>query len=78
MSKIHDNSIWLEKGPEKITKNIVHRVTGYPTLDHPMTMRSEVKDVIERNTGDVWNKQGMTIDTITDPLIVFSIRIIVH
>ena len=32
-SWIHDECIWLEKGPLKITKRIVHRVTGYPTLE---------------------------------------------
>ena len=33
LSRIHDNSIWLDNGPVKITKKIVHRVTRYPTLD---------------------------------------------
>lgn len=41
-------------------------------------MRSEAKEIIERNTGAVWNKQGMTIDTITYPLIAFAVRIIAH
>ena len=33
LSQIHDGFIWLEKGPIKITKRIVHKVTGYPTLE---------------------------------------------
>ena len=54
--RIHDNSIWLDNGLVKITKKIVHRVIGYPTLDQPKTMRSESKEVIEENTWAVWNK----------------------
>ena len=33
LSRIHDNFIWLGNGPVKITKKIVHRVTGYPILE---------------------------------------------
>ena len=33
LSHIHDGSIWLEGGPVKLTKLIMHRVTSYPTLD---------------------------------------------
>ena len=35
LSQIHDGCIWLEKRPVKIKKRIVHRVTGYPTLEWP-------------------------------------------
>ena len=76
LSRIHDGSLWLEDGLVKISKRIVHRVTGYPTLDWPKTLRSDSKEVIEKNTGAKWNKRGMTIDTIKDPLIDFSIRVI--
>ena len=33
LSRFHDICIWLEKGRVKIMKRIVHRVTGYPTLE---------------------------------------------
>ena len=33
LSYIHDGCIWLEGGPIKLTKLIMHRVTGYPTTD---------------------------------------------
>ena len=33
LSIIHDGSLWLEDGLVRITKRIVHRVIGYPTLD---------------------------------------------
>ena len=33
LSRIHGSSLWLDNGPIKITKRIIHRVTGYPTLD---------------------------------------------
>ena len=64
LSRIHDGSLWLEDGPVKISKRIVHRVIGYPTLDQPKTLRSDSKDVIEKNIGAKWNKRGINIDTI--------------
>ena len=78
LSQIHDRSLWLEDGPIKISKRIIHRVTSYPTLDRPKTLQSDSKEVIEKNIGAKWNKQGMTIDTTTDPLLDFSIRVISH
>lgn len=41
-------------------------------------MRSDAKEVIEKNIGAVWNKRGMAIDTSSDPLITFVVRIISH
>ena len=34
-SRIHDGILCLEDGPVKISKRIVHIVTGYLTLDWP-------------------------------------------
>ena len=68
----------MEDGPIKITKRIIHRAIVYPTLDRPKTMRSDKKEAIEKNIGVLWNKRGMTIDTITDPLIAFAVRIIAY
>lgn len=78
LSQIYDGSLWLEGGPIKISKRIIHRVIGYPTLDRPKTLRSDSKEVIKKNTRAKWNKRGMTIDTITDPLIDFAVRVISH
>ena len=78
LSRIHDGSLWLESAPIKITKRIIHRVIGYPTLDQYKTLRSDSKEVIERNTGAKWNKRGMTIDTIQDSLVEFVVRVISH
>ena len=78
LSQIHDGSLWLENGPIKITKRIINRVTSYPTLDQPKTLRSDSKEVIEKNIGEKWNKRGMKIDTITDPLLDFVVRVISH
>ena len=50
LSRIHDGFLWLEGGTIKITKRTIHRVTGYPTLDWPKTLRSDSKEVIEKNT----------------------------
>ena len=78
LSRIHERSLWLEDGPIKISKRIFHRVTGYPTLDWPKTLKSDSKEVTEKNTRAKWNKRGMNIDTIQDPLINFAIRVISH
>lgn len=78
LSRIHDGSLWLEDAPIKISKRIIHRVTGYPTLDWYKTLRSDSKKVIERNTGAKWNKRGMAIDSIHDPLVEFAVRVIAH
>ena len=51
LSRIHDGSLWLEDGSMRIKKIIVHRVTGYPTLDHPKTLRSDAKKAIGKNIG---------------------------
>ena len=78
LGQIHDGSLWLEIGPIKITKKIVHRVTGFPTLDLLKTLRSDKREAIEKNMGAKWNNRGMTIDTITEPLLDFSVRVISH
>ena len=53
-------------------------VIGYPTLDQPKTLRSDSKEVIEKNIGAIWNERGMTIDTIIDSLIESVVRVISH
>ena len=53
LSKIHDSSLWLDNGPIKITKRIIHRVTRYPTLDWPKILRSDSKEVIKKNIGAI-------------------------
>ena len=53
-------------------------VTGIPTLDQPKTLQSDKREIIEKNTGTKWNNRGMTIDTVTDPLLDFAVRIISH
>ena len=78
LSQIHDGSSWLETGPIKITKRIVHRVTRFPTLDWPKTLRSDKSEAIEKNARAKWNNRGMAIDTITKPLLDFVVRVISH
>ena len=73
LRRIHDGCFWLEDAPIKITKRIIHRVTRYPTLDRHKTLRSDSKEVIEKNTGAKWNKRGMTTNTIHDPLVEFFV-----
>ena len=78
LSRIHKNKIWLENGPIRISKRIIHRVIGYSTLDKLKTLRSDAKEVIEKNTRATWNKRGMSIDKIEDLVIVFVVRVIVQ
>ena len=78
LSQIHDGYFWLETRLVKITKKIVHRVTSFPTLDQPKTLRSDKRETIEKNTSTKWNNRGMTIGTIKDPLLDFAVRIVSH
>ena len=78
LNRIHDGSLWLEDGIVNISKRIIHRVIGYPTLEWPKTLRSDSKQSIEKNIGAKWNKRGMTIDTIRDSLVDFFVRVISH
>lgn len=34
LSRVHDDFMWLEEQPFKITKEIIHLITGYPIYDH--------------------------------------------
>lgn len=78
LSRIHNGCLWLEGETIKITKRIVHRVTRFPTLDPHKTLCSDSKEVIEKNTKAQWNKRGMTIDKIIDPLLDFLVRVTFH
>lgn len=78
LNRIHDGHLWLEDGPINISKRIIHKVTGYPTLEWPKKLRSDSKEAIGKNTGAKWNKRGMTIDIIKDHLVDFSITVIYH
>lgn len=41
-------------------------------------MQSDSKEITEKNIGAMWNKRGMFIDSISDPLIAFEVRVIAH
>ena len=78
LSRIRDGCVWLEGVLIKITKRVFHRVIGFPTLDRLRSLRSNAKETIEKNIGAKWNKRGMTIDTITNPLVNFAVRVKSH
>lgn len=78
LSRIHDMKIWLEGGLIKITKEMIHQGTSYPSLIGKKKMRCQSKEIIQTNTQAVWNKRGMTISTVTDPKIDFAVRVISH
>jgi hypothetical protein len=78
LSRVHDMCIWLDNGPVKITKNMIHRVTRYPIVNGKQTMRDNNKEEITLNTGAIWNNRGMTISTIKDLELDFGVRVIAH
>lgn len=67
---------WLQNGPIEITKKIIRKVTGYPTLDKKKNMQCLSREEVEENTGAKWNGQGLSITNISDPLIKFAVRVI--
>lgn len=50
LRRLHDMKLWLENGLVKITKSIIHQVTGYPTLDWVKTMWCKDRNVIKELT----------------------------
>ena len=78
LNRIHDGAFLLETSLVKFMKKTINRVTRFQTLDQPKTLRSDKREAIEKNIGAKWNNRGMTIDTIKDPLLEFTMRIISH
>ena len=58
LRRICDDLLWLEGGLVKITKRIIHRDTGYPTLDQPKTLRSDSKTVIKKKNWSTMEQDG--------------------
>lgn len=59
-------------------KKMIHAITFYPTFDEKNTMCFQIKEAIEENAKSKWNGQGMSISTITNPLIEFAVRVTPH
>ena len=74
LSRIHDMKLWLEKGPIKITKSIIHQVTRYPTIDKVKSVQCQANNIVEELTKAKWSNRGMSIDGIHDPVIEFVLR----
>lgn len=75
---IHNRCFWFENDPIKITKHKIHRVTGYPILDPAKSMSCGVHEIIKKEIGAKWNKCGMIIDSIFDPMVEFLVRVFTH
>lgn len=78
LSRIHDGAFWLETKLVKITKNFLNKVTSFPTLHWVKTLRSDKREIIEKNTSAKWNNRGIKIDTIKESLLDFAMKIISH
>ena len=68
----------MENGPIKLSKVIIHRITGYPTLGQIKTMSCDPIENIEKDIGVVWNKRGLNIYTILYHFVAFLVRVIAH
>ena len=69
LNMIHDGFFCMKDGLVEMSNKIIHRVTGYPKLEWPKTLRDNSKEAIEKKTRAKWNKRGMKIDTIKDSLV---------
>ena len=78
LRRIHDMKYWLQNSPVEITKKMIHRVTGYPTLDKKKTMWCLSHEEVKAKTGAECNGCGLSITNISSPLIEFIVRVIAH
>lgn len=67
--------MWLDE-PVKISKDIIHVVTGYPTTDKDKAIRNAPRAEIKKLIGDEWDGRGMKFNTIIDPKISFGAYVI--
>lgn len=77
LSCVHDMEIWLEQ-PIKITKKMVHRVTGLPMLDRPKATKNIPRNELAQKTRAVWDGRGIKLNAVTDVELKFSIHAIAH
>lgn len=73
--QVHDGKMWLDE-LVKITKDVIHMVTGYPLCDKEKSLRHPPKNDIEKLTGVEWDNKGMKINTISDPKTRFRAYVI--
>lgn len=72
----NDMKYWLQIGLVEITKKMIHRVTGYSTLEKKKTIRCLSHEEVEANMRSKWNGSGLSITNISNPLIQSSVRVI--
>ena len=55
---------------------MIHKVTGYHTLNKKKTMQSMSHEEFEATTRAKWNGWGLSISNIYNTLIEFAVRVI--
>lgn len=68
--------MWLEEQPFKITKEIIHLITGYPIYDHTQAQKMISQKELITLTGVESNCRGLKLNNVTDAELKFSIRVI--
>lgn len=74
LSHIHDQFMWLN-APIKITKDVLHIVTGYPIGDSPKDHKQTDKNKLCKLTQEKWDG-GLKLSTIDDPELRFAYNVI--
>lgn len=77
LNRVHDMKIWLEK-LVKITKDMIHRVTGLPMLDRPKVTNNLLRAELTKKTGAQWDGCGLKLNGVTDLELKYAIHAIVH
>lgn len=67
--------IWLEQ-PVKITKEMLHRVTGLPMLDRPKVTKNIIRAKLSQKIGVEWDGRGLKLNGVTDLELKYAIHAI--
>lgn len=68
--------MWLEEQPFKITKEIIHLITGYPIYDHARAQKMISQKELISLTRVELDCRGLKLNNVTDAELKFAIRVI--
>lgn len=76
LSRVHDDFMWLEEQPFKITKEIIHLITGYPIYDHARAQKMISQKELITLTRVESDCRGLKLNNVTNAKLKFAIRVI--
>lgn len=76
LSRVHDDFMWLQEQPFKITKEIIHLITGYPIYDHARAQKMISQKELISLTGVDSDYRGLKLNNVIDAELKFAIRVI--